>query len=360
MSSKKIHFPALDSLRAIAMLLVFAAHLEPAAETVGVRIAWSADGAIGAAGLTLFFVLSGFLITYLLLAEQNDRQKIDTPHFYLRRILRIWPLYFLIVAIGQFLIPITGLFGLDSIYGTNAPDYWKASLYYLLFLPNLAFIFVSPVNPMLGHTWSIGAEEQFYLLWPLVLTIGRRHLPAILCIIIIVGCVSWWVHVPGLSAAIMWSRMGYFGMGGLMAYFRARQPGIAQKFSSRVLQMLAPLLAIIALPGEKDMAFGWISAMFFGIVILQASQPGTMMSKLRHPWLRYLGRISYGMYIFHVLTIVLIVKAGTALMWPAWLLPLLAFIATILAGTLSFYGIERPFLRLKRKFGSISTPADEV
>jgi peptidoglycan/LPS O-acetylase OafA/YrhL len=360
MPSQKIHFPALDSLRAIAMLLVFAAHLDPAAEAVGVKIAWSADGSIGAAGLTLFFVLSGFLITYLLLAEQDDRQKIDVPHFYLRRILRIWPLYFLVVGISQFLIPFTGLFGLDSIYSVNTPDFWKASLYYLLFLPNLAFILVSPVNPMLGHTWSIGAEEQFYLLWPLVLTIGRRHLPAILCVIIVVGCLSWWVHVPGLSAAIGWSRMGYFGIGGLMAYFRARQPGIARKFSGRILQMLVPLLSIIAFPVEEDLGFGWISAMLFGIIILQASQPGTIMSKLRHPWLRYLGRISYGMYIFHVLVIILIVKTGTALGLAPWTLPVIAFFATILAGTLSFYGIERPFLRLKRRFGSMSAPPDGV
>src|ERR1700722_5062097 len=196
MPVNKIYFPALDALRAIAMLLVFTAHLGPGADIVGVGSIWTAPAALGAIGLILFFVLSGFLITYLLLAEQKDRKRIDIPRFYLRRILRIWPLYFIIVGISQFLIPCTGLFGLDSIYSATAPNFRQASLYYLFFLPNLAFLTVSPVNPLLGYTWSIGAEEQFYLIWPLVLRLGRRHLQMIFAVIIALVLWSAWVYIP--------------------------------------------------------------------------------------------------------------------------------------------------------------------
>ena len=161
------------------MMMVFAAHLGPVAATVGNWTIWTAPASIGRVGMVLFFVLSGFLITYLLLVEREDRHRIDIPRFYLRRILRIWPLYFLIVGICQFLIPVKGLFGLDSIYSVTAPNFRLASLYYLLFLPNLAFLTVWPVNPLLGYTWSIGVEEQFYLLWPVLLLLLARTIKSV-------------------------------------------------------------------------------------------------------------------------------------------------------------------------------------
>jgi peptidoglycan/LPS O-acetylase OafA/YrhL len=359
MPAAKIYFPALDTLRAIAMLLVFAAHLGPVAATVGVGTVWTAPAALGSVGLVLFFVLSGFLITYLLLVEQKDRRRIHIPQFYLRRILRIWPLYFIIVGVAQFLIPCTGLFGLDSIYNATAPNFRQASLYYLFFLPNLAFLMVSPVNPLLGYTWSIGVEEQFYLIWPLVLQFGRRHLQGIFGLIIVLALWSAWIYTPKVSAVIHWSNMGFFALGGLMAFFRAKRPGIVMALSTRMTQVVVLLLAAALIAIGQNFAAGWAAAVLFSLIILHATQLSTLISRLRYPWLRYLGMISYGMYIFHVLVITLIVRAWPHTGMPAGngLLPLTAFAATVLAGTLSYYGIELPFLRLRRRFGSISTPA---
>jgi peptidoglycan/LPS O-acetylase OafA/YrhL len=357
MRGGKIYFPALNSLRAIAMLLVFAAHLGPVAATVGVGAVWTAPAALGSVGLVLFFVLSGFLITYLLLVEQKDRRRIDIPRFYLRRILRIWPLYFIIVGIAQFLIPCTGLFGLDSIYNATAPNFRQASLYYLFFLPNLAFLMVSPVNPLLGYTWSIGVEEQFYLIWPLVLQFGRRHLQSILGLIVLLAVWSAWIYIPKFSAAIHWSNMGFFALGGLMAFFRAKRAGIVIALSTRMTQVVVLLLAAGLIAIGQNVAAGWAAAFLFSLIILHATQPSTLIGRLRYPWLRYLGRISYGMYIFHVLVITLIVRAWAHTGMPPtnWLLPLTAFAATVLAGTLSYYGIELPCLRVRKRFGSISS-----
>jgi peptidoglycan/LPS O-acetylase OafA/YrhL len=359
MPTAKIYFPALDSLRAIAMLLVFAAHLGPVAATVGVGNIWTAPAALGAVGLVLFFVLSGFLITYLLLVEQKDRKRIDIPRFYLRRILRIWPLYFIIVGIGQFLIPCTGFLGLDSIYSATAPNFRQASLYYLFFLPNLAFLTVSPVNPLLGYTWSIGVEEQFYLVWPLVLQLGRRHLQSILGLIILLVLWSTWIYIPKLSAAIHWSNMGFFALGGLMAFFRAKRPHIIIALSTRTTQVVVLLLSAGLIAVGQNFAGGWAAAILFSLVILHATQPSTLIGRLRYPWLRYLGRISYGMYIFHVLVITLIVRAWAHAGMPVtgWGLPLLTFVATVTVGTLSWYGIERFFLQWRRRFGSIAQAA---
>jgi peptidoglycan/LPS O-acetylase OafA/YrhL len=356
MRGSKVYFPALDALRAIAMLLVFAAHLGPVAATVGVGTIWTAPAALGAVGLVLFFVLSGFLITYLLLVERKDRARIDIPRFYLRRILRIWPLYFLIVAICQFLIPCTGFLGLDSIYSATAPNFRQASLYYLFFLPNMAFLTVLPVNPLLGYTWSIGVEEQFYLIWPLVLKMGRRRLQRIFGIIMVLALWSTWFYIPKFSAVIYWSNMGFFALGGLMAFFRVKRPGIVMALSTRLMQVVVPILSVALIAAGENLAGGWAPAFLFALAILHATQSSTLIGRLRYPWLRYLGRISYGMYIFHVLVITLIVRAWahSGMTIAGWRLPLLAFAATVLAGTLSWYGVEQYFLRLRRRFGSIS------
>jgi peptidoglycan/LPS O-acetylase OafA/YrhL len=354
MREQKIYFPALDSLRAIAMMMVFASHLGPVAATIGVPTIWTAPATIGRVGMVLFFVLSGFLITYLLLVEREDRHRIDIPQFYMRRILRIWPLYFLIVGICQFLIPCTGLFGLNGIYSVTAPNFRLASLYYLLFLPNLAFLSVWPVNPLLGYTWSIGVEEQFYLIWPLILKFGRRHVEAICIVIIALVVWSAWARIPKISAIIYWSKMGFFALGGLMAFLRAKRPAIVKALSPRATQVVALLLAVATMVAGGTIAGGWGTALLLALIILHATLPYTYIGRLRFRWLRYLGRISYGMYIFHVLVITLVVQAGARAAIAPWLLPLLAFAATVLAGTLSWFGIERPFLRLRRRFGSMS------
>jgi peptidoglycan/LPS O-acetylase OafA/YrhL len=353
MPPQKIHFPALDSLRAIAMLMVFADHLHSVAYTVGVRTAWRISGTIGTVGLKLFFILSGFLITFLLLMEREERQRIDVPHFYLRRILRIWPLYFLIVGIAQFLIPCTGLFGLDSVYSGKTPDFWRASLYYLLFLPNLAFIRAIP-NALLGFTWSIGVEEQFYLVWPLVVRYGHRFLPFICAAIIALFWISFFTYVPRITTAIIWSNIGFFALGAMAAWCKISQPAIVRYLSTRLMQVVVPLLCIYGVVAGNDITYLWIPGVPFALAILQASQPETLIGRLRYPWLTYLGKISYGMYIFHVLVITIVAKAMGPMSTPDWLLIPLAFAATVVAGTFSYYGIERPFLRMRRKFGSLT------
>jgi peptidoglycan/LPS O-acetylase OafA/YrhL len=114
-------------------------------------------------------------------------------------------------------------------------------------------------------------------------------------------------------------------------------------------------LAVATMVAGGTIAGGWGTALLFALIILHATLPSTLIGRLRFPWLRYLGRISYGMYIFHVLVVILVVKAGTAAAIAPSLLPLLAFAATVLAGTLSWFGIERSFLLLRRRFGSMST-----
>jgi peptidoglycan/LPS O-acetylase OafA/YrhL len=119
-------------------------------------------------------VLSGFLITYLLLAEEHTFKTISIKKFYMRRILRIWPLYFLIIVLAFLVLPNISLFTLPG-YGKDMVYHnliFKL-IFYALFFPNLAHSL--GLVPYVSHTWSIGTEEQFYLVWPVILKSFKKH-----------------------------------------------------------------------------------------------------------------------------------------------------------------------------------------
>jgi peptidoglycan/LPS O-acetylase OafA/YrhL len=346
MPAQRQYFPALDPLRAIAFLLVYSAHIGPSSGTAGHIYTWTGPLDLGPIGLNLFFVLSGFLITCLLLAEQQEGQRIQITNFYIRRMLRIWPIYFLIVGISQFLIPVTGLFGLNDFYGIHTPNFLRASICYLLFLPNYAFMAIAPVNPLLAHTWSIGAEEQFYLLWPHVLQKGRRRLEPILWSIIVLAMLSSWIYDYGWShptgggsiwravhktgTAIYWTNMGFFALGGLMAYYRANRPRIVRRLSGPLAQALVLPLSIILIVNGKNLAEGWVPALLFAIIVLQATLPSTLISRA---WAN--STIPPGLGY--------------------WLIPILALAATVVVAALSYHFIERFFLRQRKRFEPVVT-----
>ena len=168
-----VYFPNLDGIRFIAASLVCIHHIEQFKSIFGIESSWNNHliRSFGKLGVILFFVLSGFLITYLLFLEesQSPTKKIDIKKFYFRRILRIWPLYFLIVFCALFLLPKSSYFNLPIIMNFDiASNVWLLLLLFIFFLPNLVLICFGSI-PFASQTWSIGAEEQFYIFWPFVL-----------------------------------------------------------------------------------------------------------------------------------------------------------------------------------------------
>jgi peptidoglycan/LPS O-acetylase OafA/YrhL len=150
--SRSIYFPGLNGIRAIAALLVVCSHISLSLEIFG----FSDYGGIDMAGygVTMFIVLSGYLITYLLLNEYEENKLIDYRKFYMRRILRIWPIYYLSIIIALTCI----YFGGHAIDGTGL-------FFYLFMMANVPFVFGGALN-LVGQLWSVGVEEQFYLFWP--------------------------------------------------------------------------------------------------------------------------------------------------------------------------------------------------
>ena len=171
-------FPGLDSLRFLAAAFVVIGHVPMTQGSIGLpNPTWSATFFRGSHAVCFFFTLSGFLITYLLLEEERRSSTIDVTRFYLRRICRIWPLYFAVVAVGllfyNWLLPLVGI-PYEVRYGLPT-----AVLLYTLFLPNLMNSLYT-VGGILNPLWSIGIEEQFYLAWAPLAKRARQRLPIVI------------------------------------------------------------------------------------------------------------------------------------------------------------------------------------
>jgi peptidoglycan/LPS O-acetylase OafA/YrhL len=178
-SSDRLYFPGLNGLRFVAAFMVMVSHIEQLKkdENLANLDHLPIIGQSGQNGVSLFFVLSGFLITYLLLQEDRATGTIDIRKFYIRRILRIWPLYYLIVGLGFFVLP--WCMEASGLQNALITAYWPKLILFLLFLPNLAMV-AFPQVPFTAQVWSIGTEEQFYLIWPLLLKKFKSVLPAVL------------------------------------------------------------------------------------------------------------------------------------------------------------------------------------
>jgi peptidoglycan/LPS O-acetylase OafA/YrhL len=182
MSSNKIYFPNLNGIRFFAAFLVIIYHIEQMKSIFKLPTLWGGSGLlskfisiIGPQGVVLFFVLSGFLITYLLITEESRTNSINVRMFYLRRMLRIWPLYFLVVIVSLFVLIHFDLF----LWPGNVKHVVHENIYlilvlYILFFANLVLTFFGVIF-YASQTWSIGTEEQFYVVWPLVLKYVRKY-----------------------------------------------------------------------------------------------------------------------------------------------------------------------------------------
>ena len=161
----KVYFPGLHGLRFFAAMMVVFSHVELMKDYHGYPNLYSSNLAIyesGRMGVTLFFVLSGFLISYLLLTERKVTGSISVKKFYGRRILRIWPLYYLLVFLTFIVLPRITFFAVPK-YSALMPEYfWYTLLLYVFLLPQVALSIFEPV-PFAEPLWSIGVEEQFYL-----------------------------------------------------------------------------------------------------------------------------------------------------------------------------------------------------
>jgi peptidoglycan/LPS O-acetylase OafA/YrhL len=368
---QKRYFPNLNGIRCIAALLVVFHHLEQAKHSFDLPNIYEFNiiQHAGRLGVGLFFVLSGFLITYLLLEERGRFGNVDTRKFYLRRVFRIWPIYFLIVGLSFFVFPY-----IDLLYfpGTNAKlenHVAERLALMLLVLPNFAFVLYD-LPYWCAQTWSIGVEEQFYYLWPWLIKYPKRRITITLLFLGITALflftgLYYLDESAEITKAAITTFVGQFriqtmALGGFCAWlvYHDKFKILNVLFRKDVQIITYLILVVLFLSGLHFTGFLEVYAVFFGIFVLNVSCNPNSLISLENRFMNYTGKISYGLYIYHVFVIVLIINV-LRIYFPAItgstyqiLVYILTLVFSILAASLSYTYIEKPLLAFKdKRFG---------
>ncbi|HEV7232249.1 MAG TPA: acyltransferase [Bacteroidia bacterium] len=378
-TNSRLYFPGLNGLRFVAAFMVMVSHIEQLKkdENLANLDHLPIIGQSGQNGVSLFFVLSGFLITYLLLQEDKETGTINIRKFYIRRILRIWPLYYLIVGLGFFVLP--WCLEASGLQNALITAYWPKLILFLLFLPNLAMV-AFPQVPFTAQVWSIGTEEQFYLIWPFILKKFKAVLPAVLTGIavgIILLRKSLFILRDHLAESAFRSGLSLFveflntfniecmAIGGLGAWLLFHD-------KTKILNVIyKPLVQVLLLCGIfaslSTGLFGHVkfrhvvnSLLFIGLILNLAGNPNSLL-RLENNFYRFMGRISYGLYMFHPLCFYLVFYACKPYLYqgPLMAVNILIYVLVFALSTgiawLSYTLFEKRFLKMKPKYSLIES-----
>jgi peptidoglycan/LPS O-acetylase OafA/YrhL len=335
----------LDGLRGIACLTILGYHIRPRAVPFG----W--------ASVDLFFVLSGYLITAILIRYEGSPRFLR--NFYVRRGLRIWPVYYMtilaVVIAGPWL---------------RWPTIWDGIGYHLTYTQNLPLYWSSRVplfSPYVAHFWTLANEEQFYIVWPLlVVMLGRR---AVIPLAVGLATLSVAARARGFDSWLLLARADGFAAGGILALILANPDRVAQRivtyrraFTSVALVALA--FVVIAIAGGDLPSFGRPSggaavsilainvvfACVVGLVATHAGRPA--VAWLRRPRLVHLGTISYGLYVYHFIVLMLADDILVAIYGHGRtsVINVFLIVLTYAMAAASWFWFEKPILNLKRRF----------
>lgn len=371
-SNKHIYFSGLNGLRFFAALAVIITHIELIKEQMnfpGLHTDNKLIFELGGLGVVFFFVLSGFLITYLLLKEKEQTGTINVKKFYYRRILRIWPLYFFIVGLGFFVLPYFHFMEIPYFTQFRAHLSILNLVLFFVMLPNLAFAIFKPV-PHIGQSWSIGVEEQFYVMWPWVVK-RSKNLLATLCTIIvllitikIIVLILFKAYPEDKNILVIKNFVAMFkiesmAIGGLGAWMVFKKKYFQKVLSNYFLIFaLSGVLGMIYFTPNKlqDGAFLIYSVLFL-IIILNVSLNTNSIIKIENNVFVFLGNISYGLYMYHLMIVAAFIgflkyigfdvnnSFGSQLIVYSGVIGL-----TILVAWFSYRYFESWFLKIKHKF----------
>lgn len=358
--SEKIYLPGLNGLRALAACSVILAHVGENFVQNGLFQS-SYFGTFGGYAVTVFFALSGFLITYLLLKEIEKKSKIDVKKFYVRRILRIWPLYFFYI----FLVLLVMNFKVS-----------KSILYYLFIIPNVPFALQLATGkmvaiPLLIHYWSLGVEEQFYLFWPLLIKFSKKIKTTL-----IVFCLGYFglkvgmflIHAPiEFQALLLHTRFSCLAIGGIAAYMYFEKNKYLYLLTN-IYAELAAWLVLILFFVDKLRVFSIINNEIVSVatvVIILNQISGKSAISLENKVLDYLGKISFGLYIYNPLIIFGMsywfsaINLGNPYL-NGLVLFLIYFSAIVFISHISYNYFEKRFLKFKKNYTTVQSAASKA
>jgi peptidoglycan/LPS O-acetylase OafA/YrhL len=367
------YFPNFDAMRGIGALIVFLIHLSSIQSLGGFKVFYHIpvpDDLV----LVMFFTISGFLITFLLFVEKEKYKDINLKKYFIRRILRIWPLYYLLIIASIFILPSISFLHLESTRDFNfrlltTYDY----ICFFLILPNITLNYV----PFTTQAWSIGIEEQFYFIQPFINKYlkNKKVIIGVLIFIILSATIFFLPLLIGekykelspnkfLIVAKIYKSFGYFGciaMGCLMAvFYYFKDEKVLKLLYSKALQILTYTMLLMMLIIQKKYKIEFDARFYglaFAIITLNMGTNPKNLINIDNKILNYIGKISYSFYMLHILTLTICLNflvrfAGfdfsSTIQNIFFYIFSLGF--TILVSHLLFHYFEKPILGLKDKF----------
>ncbi len=351
-SRKLGYHPDLDGFRGVGIILVILAHLSPGMPGPDF---WSAYVLVDT-----FFVMSGYLITTLLLRERETRGRVNFGNFYVRRALRLLPALFLALVLGAIVAA--------TVEGALGRPYWQVAGLVLSYVGN----FFDPQSlGFFTQTWSLHVEEQYYILWPVIVIFcvarwPRKRIALVLCVgAAACAAIRFWSYAKGHTSFAFYATPARAdgvllgsALGLMLPEAGERVKGwIASRTAGAIAALVIGLSYISTTPASDATYDGVLFASNLGSVLLVAHLVLAGSRAWLHPFLGfkpfvYAGRISYGLYLYHgfVIAVVFAIRGeqenlGTAM---------LALAATFALGIASYELIERRALRLKTRFGTMS------
>lgn len=369
------YFKNLDAIRFIAALFVFCQHgflnsftnLKIESQFLQRVIHLFCNGGTG---VSLFFVLSGFLITYLLINEANSNDEVNIKYFYFRRILRIWPLYFTVVIFAFIFYPtIKEFLGINQQLASNI-------YYHLIFLSNFDVINVlkygNGMNAMSQNiTWSVSIEEQFYFFWPLIFLLPKKlwHFIMVSIILLSLGFRIYNNNDYNILYFHTFSVMIDLAMGGLFAYYICSSNKVRIYFENtstkhHLVLIFITILTLFFHPYLAEIPlFNAIIRLFTGFLFafFIASQAFTknksFLNMYNFKFATSLGKYTYGIYLLHPICLLIVDILLRTLKFnykehfiTYFLAGILSFILTLAVSILSYKYFESYFLQLKSKY----------
>lgn len=364
-NGSKYYFPQLDSIRGLSFLAVYFVH------------AYHPDFGTGffkemlqylynnlALSIDVFFILSSFLLTWLGMNEYKVKGNFSFVNYFIRRALRIWPLYILLMIFSFIIVPYAAAY--FQVPVTLPPAY-----YYLFFISNF---YLEGHVYFLRFLWTLSVEEQFYLLWGVCLLLFQKRI--LTCVILLAGVsIAYTIYAAKTNADGYYNTLIYlfdFAVGILAALLLHKDGYIVVIFKKMttvkniLFLLLLPLLFIIMF------CVNYFSANFFGLwtdiimryifiiytgffIIDQMVSEKAVLKLKKQRFLIYTGKISYGLYCFHgiVLTFGLVLLQRAEINAPAFLRTVLFLVANYSIAALSYQFVEKPFLKLKDRMRRI-------
>lgn len=356
---KRQHFHTFDALRFFAFFIVFVSHI-PLPKLWNLHTYHIA----GSVGVYFFFVLSGFLISYILLVEKLNTESIKFTRFLWRRALRIWPLFYGMIAFA-FLTPyILSWIGLEGSNDGYEPNWFMSCLFLENYNMMIAHSFpnVSPLRVM----WSLCIEEHFYILWVIIFRyISIKNIPLLVGIAILVANITrliyWNMDIDTMD---LFSNIDYFALGALLAYVILLKPHYLNVFNRvpKYIKWISVVIigcSVFVLPEFlkpfETLLIPLIYGPLFVFVLISTLTKQNVLKVRNSNVLSRLGIYTYGLYLFHTICINLMLKISPKIgVDPEGIKGyLVVFVASLLMSIvfsyLSFEWFEKQFLKLKNK-----------